>query len=221
MRRFLSTVLALYIATQLLVASTEINPKLFTENRRIRTVFLLHPTAQMTALGAFKDDIKEKEAGPIADAVEVLVSGALKKRGWNVIDVASFNQALGNKEELKYLIEYLRSTHQKLVGEFRPKDVTRGRYTLGSRVAAIGSQSRADVLVLVNADATRTTAAGKAVPYVITGGLYGVVGLGTTAILDLLLKYKMPLDISIVDAQTGEILSYSRTVRKKKDTRGT
>jgi hypothetical protein len=229
MRRFLLIVLSLSVATQTLVASTKINPKLSKGKSRVRTVVLLAPTAQMTAVGLFKDDIKEKESEALAVAIGILMSDTLKKRGWTVIDAASTDSLPKDSQELKYLMDYLRASHQKLVGQFRPGDVVKGRYTMGDRVRALSAQMQSDVLVLVHGDGRRLTKVAKLAPWVeygatttaVSGVAMTAAGLGGAALgtvfHNMLFKYRVPLSISLVDSNTGEILFYSETVAKEEN----
>jgi hypothetical protein len=206
MRRLVSLILILATAALGLYAKTYVHPKLQNKQKTIRSVVLLPPTAQMTAEG-IKSDFKEKESEPLASAVGIVVSNALKKRGWEVNDAAFTSLALQDNEELKYLVGYLRARHQTLVGQIVPKDVSKGRYSLGDGVAALSKRAPADVLVLVHAEGRRFTMAGRVFGVAVLtwiGGLPVLPG----AMVETLEKY-VSLRISLVDSRTGEILCYS------------
>ena len=205
MRRLVSLILILATAALGLYAKTYVHPKLQNKQKTIRSVVLLPPTAQMTAEG-IKSDFKEKESEPLASAVGIVVSNALKKRGWEVNDAAFTSLALQDNEELKYLVGYLRARHQTLVGQIVPKDVSKGRYSLGDGVAALSERAPADVLVLVHAEGKRFTKAGRVFAVAVLTWLWLPVLPG--ALAESLEKY-VSLRISLVDSRTGEILCYS------------
>lgn len=207
MHRLASLPLFLAIAAQSLDAASYLHPKLKNKAKTIGSVTLLPPTAQMTAEGFIRDDIKEKEAEPLASAIAAVMSSALKKRGWEVNDSAFASRALQDKEELRYLVGYLRTRHQTLVGRIKPKDISKGRCSLGDRVAALGAQ--ADVLVLVHGDGHRLTKAGWARQVGFSGAMWGLTGSALAVMFETLEKH-VSLRISLVDSRTGEILCYSK-----------
>jgi hypothetical protein len=166
----------------------------------------------MTAEGAFRNDIKEKEAEPLSAATAIVVSNALKKRGWEINDSAFTNQALQGKEELKYLVGYIRARHQTLVRTINGKDVSKGSYSLGDRVVGMRAQAPADALVLVHADGHRLTKTAWVVSVAAWGALSGLTGASLEAMFNLLEKH-VSLQISLVDSRTGEVLWYSEVSR--------
>jgi hypothetical protein len=160
----------------------------------------------MVAQGFRRSDFKEKEAEQLALALAAIVSNALKKRGWDVNDSAWTDQALQGNEELKYLVGYLRARHERLVWQIKPKDVPKGRYSLGERVAALSAQVPTDVLVLVHGDGHRFTT-GAIIGATAVGAV--LTGLGAVAFPPEMGK-RVSLRISLVDSHTGEILCFSK-----------
>lgn len=179
-------------------AQTYMNPKLVSKEKTIGSVALLPPTAQMKAIGVIREDIKEKEAEPLASRVGILMSNTLKKRGWAVNDTLFADRAVQEKEDLKNPVGFLCFRHQTFVEQIRPKDVAKGGCLLSNRVAALGAKIPVDAFVLVHADGKRITTASWLVTPV------------ESLVLDALEK-DVILRISLVDSQTGEILSYSET----------
>jgi hypothetical protein len=80
----------------------------------------------------------------------------------------------------------------------KPKDVAKGRFTLGDDIVGVIS-SAADALVIVRGRGMVSTK-GKAF---LTGGLAGMMFAP---------KGTLQCDIAIVDARTGDILFFSRSV---------
>jgi ethanolamine utilization microcompartment shell protein EutS len=198
---------SLVMMAQDIPAQTYMHPKLVSREKTISSVALLPPTAQMRAFGFIGYDFKEKEAEQLASALAGVVSSALKKRGWQVNDSAFVGEALQSNEELRYLVGYLRARYQLLVDQIKPKDVSKGRYSLGERVAALNSQAPTDALVLVHADAERQTKAGTVAWTPILVWMGGPA-LAATAIA--IRSTDVSLRISLVDSHTGEILCFTK-----------
>ena len=185
-------------------AQTYMNPKLVSKEKTIGSVALLPPTAQMIAIGVIREDIKEKEAEPLASRVGILMSNTLKKRGWAVNDTLFADRAVQEKEDLKYLVGFLCFRHRTFLEQIRPKDVTKGGCLLSNRVGALGAKIPVDAFVLVHADGQRITKASWLVTPV------------ESLTIDALEK-DVILRISLVDSQTGEILSFSKTSSREAD----
>jgi len=204
-RQLASLAFFLVITAQGLHAQCYLHPKLSSGEKTIRSVALLPPTAQMKAQGPRRYDFKEKEAEQLASALAGVVSNALKKRGWDVNDSAFNSQALQDKEELRYLVGYLRARHVMLVQQTKPKDVLKGRYSVRERVAALSAHAPTDVLVLVHGDVERFTTGGVIAATAVGSILYGLGG----AITPFFLTGKdVSLRISLVDSHSGEILCF-------------
>jgi hypothetical protein len=160
----------------------------------------------MTAEGFRRSDFKEKEAEQLASALAGVVSSALKKRGWDVDDSSFTSQALQDKEELRWLVGNLRARHEMLVRQIKPKDVPKGRYSLGERVASVSAWGTTDVLVLVHGEGHRVTTGG------VVGGTARMVVLSgpveAVVMAVVLTGRDVSLRMSLVDSHTGEILCF-------------
>jgi len=221
------------VASQNLDAATQLPPKLASKEKVIRSVALLPPTAQMKAVVVVRRDIKEKEGEHLASVIGTLVSAALKKRGWEVNDTAFSRQATQDKEDVKYLVDDLCARHQILTGQIWMQDAAKRRSSLGDRVAKLGARVPVDALVLVHADGERFTEARQDVLAAGVGALEGardgirgtraatMAGASMDRPTDFELdeyirsgaeKY-VSLRISLVDPQTGDVLSYSTVPR--------
>jgi hypothetical protein len=203
-RQFAMCAIFLAVVTQGLLAQTYMHPRLASREKTIRSVALLPPTAQMVAEGAFRDDIKEKEAEPLIALVGTVMSDTLKKHGWTVNDTLFVTSAAQEKENLKNLVGFLCFRHQTIVAQIKPKDVAKGRCSLSNRVAELGAQVPVDAFVLVHADGNRSTIAAW------------ILHPEATLLLKAF-ERDVTLRISLVDSQTGEILSYSKTGIQEKE----
>jgi hypothetical protein len=164
---------------------TNLHRKLKSHEKTIRSVTLLPPTVIRAncrvVLGCV--EAEEEESREIRFDLAGIVSDALRKRGWEVDDHTFSDEALQSEERLRNLVDYLRVRHANLVLQMvnRPKDTSKGRYSLGEEVASLGSAARTDVLVLVHSH------------------LFARWN-----------EKMMSLYFSLVDSHSGEVLCFSR-----------
>jgi hypothetical protein len=215
------------VAVAMLEADTKMHPKLQSKAKVIRSVILMPPTAQMTAHGIIHSDIKEKEGEQLSRAIGVLMSGLLKERGWDLSDMVSFSQAVKEKEDVKYLVDFLCARHQTFLQQLWPQDIAKGRYSLSDKVAILSKQAPVDAFVFVHADGERLTTAAVIAGsawniafdsyFLQTGNLnkydYAVLDIDryrAFAAMFLPIEKNITLKMSLVESSTGDILSYSR-----------
>ena len=158
--------------------------------KTIRSVAVLTPTVASVDMGVmiFRpiNKMMELEFGPLSEEVKsdvaAMISDALRKRGWEVDESTFSAQAVQNEEKLRNLVDYLRARHATLVPQLlnRPKDVSKGRYSLGKEVASLAASAPNDALIFVRSHVF---------------GLYNNF---------------MSLSISLVDSQSGEVLCFSQ-----------
>jgi hypothetical protein len=171
--------LILAVAVQGLDADAFLHPRLAAGTEAIRAVVLLQATAEMKAQGPRRYDFKEKEGELLASAVTPVVSGALKKRGWEVDDRALATQNLADNELVRWQVNAIRERHHALLARIKPKDVRKGRYSLGAGVSTLGSWPQGTVLALVHAEGARRTTGAQTMDWIfvpltaLTGGLTG------------------------------------------------
>jgi hypothetical protein len=196
-------VLLILLCAQLAAAAEYLHPRLKSKQVSIRAVAILPVRIEVEKSGVKGSETMMAESEKIVDGVASLVSRLLKSHGLAVLE-----DALGPVEGSgEVATEERRSTLAALQSRFdavapqlqsKPKDVQKGRFTLGDEVAGLIS-SAADAFVIVRGRGVVSTK-GKAF---LTGGLAGMM---------LAPKGTLQCDIAIVDARTGDILFFSRSV---------
>ena len=160
--------------------------KLKSRETTIRSVTLLPPTIIRAnfRLIAFLE-AEEEESEEARSDIAGIVSDALRKRGWEVNVGAFSSQALQGNERLRNLVDYVRARHLNLLRQMinRPKDVSKGRYSLGEEVASLNAAAPADALVLVRSHSFSRWD-----------------------------QKQMSMSILLVDPHSGEVLCFSRAV---------
>jgi lambda repressor-like predicted transcriptional regulator len=198
--------LVLVIAAQSLHAESYVNRRVKSEHKTIRSVVLLPPTATKPGPWPSRGEVVravmrgrrdlgrgQEEAEGLASEIAGIVANALRKKGWDVNDSVLSSQSLQNNEKLKNLVDYLCARYETLVTQMirRPKDVSKGRYSLGDDVANL-SAPPTDVLVLVYGSCEWAYKGSTAPP------VWGAGGQTKDTFLH----------ISLVDPHTGEVLCY-------------
>ena len=167
-------------------AKTHLHPRLKLKQKTVRRVAFIPPTAEMRIKRLKGANVDESESATLASGIAVVVSDALRMRGWEVDDNVFSDKTLLGKENLKNLVNNLRARHETLVREMahRSKDVNQGRYSLGPEIAALKTETTADVLVFVHGTAIRFPLGG-------------------------ILLSPPVLHITLIDPDNGEVLCYT------------
>jgi hypothetical protein len=136
-----------------------------------------------------------KEADQVAEALPKLVVAALQKKGYTVLDDPFTPQALSENNDLKFALADAQNRYDTLGQQLyqKPKDVKKGRFTLGDEVSRINPDGKADTLVFIRASGNKNTGGRKTF-----GLLIGGVGM----VFDGLF-----VSLSFVDAHSGEVLA--------------
>jgi hypothetical protein len=200
MRRISLIAVCLVVVGQVLAADTFLHPRLADGKEPIRAIVLLPPTATMKAQGPRRFDFKENEAEMLAAGLSVIVARPMQARGWEVDGTTLSPQGIGGQEPLRWLVSELRERHQALTTRIKTGDVRKGRYSLGDRVARLGSWPESTVLALVHAEGTRKTT-GLQIAEWTSMGLFALLGdVGSVT-----------LHLTLVDLRNGDLLCYIRT----------
>ena len=129
-----------------------IHRKIKSREKTIQSVTVLPPTVAREELGWFgKVETEELESEEYVSDPTHIVAEAFRRRGWKVDENALSVQALQKDESLRNLVDYLCSRHVTLVSQIwkRPKDISKGRYSLGEDVAKLAPFAPADALAFV------------------------------------------------------------------------
>ncbi len=136
------------------------------------------------------EPLVERATGALASSV----SAALTKSGLSV-ETPFTEEALKNNNELKYAVADVQRKFDEIAPQLygKPKDVRKGRFSLGDMVAVLNSKGTADALVIIRSDAQKQTK-GRSF---MTGGLVGMALSGSATFVSR---------VVLVDAKNGDIL---------------
>jgi hypothetical protein len=171
-----------------------LHPKLKAKEVNVRTVVVLPSIVKMTKQGVKGAEGMAKEEEEATSALASGVAAALTKSGLSV-ETPFTEEALNNNNELKYALADVQRKFDEIAPQLyrKPKDVRKGRFSLGDMVAVLNSKGSADALVIVRADAQKQTK-GRSF---MTGGLAGMAFSGSATFIT---------HVVLVDAKNGDIL---------------
>ena len=185
----------------LLISSTRVwaqfeHPDLKKGKLAIKSIALL--PANVTIL---KSGVKaNEEVLDISRKLEIIVppviAGVLRQHGCTVDDTAFSTDLLGKNPDLKYGVADIQKRFADLYPKLQkhPKDVLKGRFTIGDEVARLNPSGATDALIFV-----------RGTGHVTTGGKRWLGGTGSLIDTD-----SARYDIAVVDARTGVVLYYVR-----------
>jgi hypothetical protein len=208
MRKFLAFLISLLVAG-ISTAHAEIilNRKISSGEMKIRNLILLPPTAykprkfdatelkQIVIRNPLSTKVREREEErdeTLGRRIGDFIPDVLRKSGWQINDSDFSSQSLQGNIKMSTLVDSLLATHEVLVRQIRrrPKDIKKGRYSLGKDIANLNLPSDTDAVAFVYGSQT-------------------IYGRGEGKWIDLY--------ISFADAQTGEILCYFHTTGPLKE----
>lgn len=174
------------------------HPDLKAGKAKLQSVLILAPQVSLEKSGFKSTDAMMEEAQKIEDALPAVVGGVLKEHGCNVASNPFTREALNNDTDLKYNLADLQKQFDTLDVQLekKPKDVRKGRFTMGDAVNKVNPGGTADVLVFTRGIGQITTT-GKKLFSAIAG-----VGGGASFLY---------LKIGVIDARAGTVLYYGRT----------
>ncbi|MCI0624306.1 MAG: mannose-6-phosphate isomerase [Acidobacteria bacterium] len=138
------------------------------------------------------------EAQQVEAALPGIIANVLQQSGCQVLPDPFTSASLEQNTELRYALADLQSQFDKLSEQFqkKPKDVRKGRFTLGDEVLKLNPGS-ADALIFVRANGYLSTGGKKVFAALVGGpGLYENVFVS----------------IAVVDARTGALLYLGRSL---------
>ncbi len=192
----LAGVLLLIALPATLVAQYQ-QPDLRSGKKLVKNILILPPEASLVKSGMKGSEPMVAESQTLETGLTSIVRQTLSDKGCNILPDAFDPAALNDNPDLKYALSDLQTRYDKLqvLLTKKPKDVRTGRFTLGDAVANFSLGAPADGLVFVRAKGVVPTTGLKT--FVV------FTGMGVT-------YSRVSLDISVVDAQTGEILYFAK-----------
>ena len=171
-----------------------LHPKLKAKEVNIQKVVVLPSIVTMTKQGVRGAEGMSKEEDEAANGLDSRVSADLTSSGLAV--EAPFTEgALKGNDELKYALADVQKKFDELAPKLykKPKDVRKGRFSLGDMVAVLNSKGNADALVIIRSQGVKVTK-GKGM---LTGGLVGLAASKNAT---------FTTDVVLVDAKNGDVL---------------
>jgi hypothetical protein len=164
----------------------------------VRKVLVLPPHVNVTKSGMKGNESLIPESRIVEGALPAIISEAMQSKGCTVLDNLFAPDALEKNQDLKFALADVQDRFDALhkhISE-KPKDVRKGRFTMGDEVANFNPGAAADALVFVRASGIVNTG-GKKV-------LGAIAGVNETDYI--------VVDIAIVDSQSGAVLYYGWSV---------
>jgi hypothetical protein len=160
----------------------------------VHKVLILPPHVNVTKSGMKGNESLIPESRTIEGALPGIIAEAMQAKGCSVLDNLFAPEALEKNQDLKFAVADIQDRFDALhkhISE-KPKDVRKGRFTMGDEVANFNPGAAADALVFVRASGVVNTGGKK-----VLGAIAGVNEA------DYIL-----VDIAIVDSQSGAVLYY-------------
>jgi hypothetical protein len=195
MRRNWSVLLGVLAFAQAAGASEYLHPNLTSKTVSLRRLALMPAHVEIAKSGVKGNEQMMKESEAVANEINAVVKKVLSNRGFTVLDdPISASDASGSSdgaEEERATITVLQTRFDSLAAQLlsKPKDVTKGRYSMGDEVAGMASET-ADAVVFVRGMGGVPTAG----LVMLTGGI----------------RSQLLCDVAVVDARTGDILFVAR-----------
>jgi len=173
------------------------NPDLKSGKAVIRKVLILPPTASVTKAGMKGTDSLVAESRIVENALPGIIAEAMRSKSCTIVDGAFTTEALDKNQELKSAVADIQSHFDSLRHHLddKPKDVRKGRFTMGDEVTNFNLGAAADALVFVRAGGVVHTTGAK-----VLGAIAGV------SENDFII-----VNIAVVDSQNGAVLYYGRS----------
>jgi hypothetical protein len=197
MRRISIAVLLAFLSTAFL--STPVwaqfeHPDLKSGKAVVKNVVILPPNVKIVKNGVKAVEEMTEESRALEVAVSPLIVGGLNSRHCEVNDKAFSGEALEKDADLKYAVADLQKKFDEMLPQLerKPKDIRKGRFTLGDDVAKLNPGGTADALVFVRGHGQ-----------VVTGGKAFLTAMARTYTGSFAIY-----QIAVVDARTGAILYF-------------
>jgi hypothetical protein len=178
-------------------AAEYLSPKFIPKEHPVRKVVLLPAQVRLTKSGIKGKEGMAKESDVFAEHLTSLIGKQLEARGVQVALIPFAEQAIDKNEELRATLTRLQNKYDTLAVQLhaKPKDVSKGRYSLGDEVATLRPGADADAIVFVRG--TGTVQAGKKPPAWASGAALSF-GKGSDVIRTF---------VSIVSSNSGDVLA--------------
>ena len=170
------------------------HPDLKSGKSVVKSAVILPPNVKIIKSGVKSNEEMIEESRLIENALAPLITSVLQERHCTVNDKTFAGDTLDKDADLKYAVADLQKRFDEMFPQMqrKPKDVRKGRFTLGDEVARLNPGGATDALVFVRGFGQVSTG-GK----VFLSALAGAAAYNATA-----------YHIVVVDARTGVVLYY-------------
>ena len=197
MRRISIAALLVFLSTAFLSTSVWAqfeHPDLKSGKAVVKNVVILPPNVRIVKNGVKAVEEMTAESRALELALEPLIAGGLNSRHCDVNDKAFSNDALEKDSDLKYAVADLQKKFDEMLPQLerKPKDIRKGRFTLGDDVAKLNPGGTADALVFVRGHGQ-----------IVTGGKAFLTAMAHTYTGSFAVY-----QIAVVDARTGAVLYF-------------
>jgi len=176
------------------VESAFLHPKLKAKEVSVKRVVMVPPVVILSKQGVKGKEEMGKEEEEANSTLASGVAAALIHSGL-AVESPFTEDYLKDNNEVRYAVADVQRKFDEIAPQLfkKPKDVRKGRFSLGDQVAVLNSKGNADALVVVRSQGVKETK-GKSF---MTGGLVGMALSGNAT-------YRS--HVALVDAKTGDIL---------------
>jgi len=191
-------------------AKQYLHPALKSKKRVVRSVLILPPQVEVHRISMKGSESLIREAGELADRLARLIASHLKDRQIATVPDPFSESALKHGEGLQETLTRIQRKYDMLAVQLhkRPKDVRKGRFSLGDEISTLPASASYDAVVFVRAVGRLPTAgitAAGAARDILTSVITGFPESSGT--VPALQSY-----ISLGDSRTGEILFIAQLV---------
>jgi len=191
-RKPITAILVLFLATTAW-AQFE-HPDLKSGKAAVKNAVIVPPTVRIMKSGVKSNEELIEESRQIENALPPLIADVLQERQCTVNDKVLTADALEKDAELKYAVADLQKRFDEVFPQMqrKPKDIRKGRFTMGDEVAKLNPGGSADALVFVRGFGS-----------VSTGGKLFLSAMAGAAAYSGTVYH-----IVVVDARNGAVLYY-------------
>ena len=175
------------------------HPDLKSGKAVVRTAMILPPSIKIVKSGVKGNETLTEESHQVEIALPPLLTSVLQEHQCSVNDKALASDALAKDTELQYAVADLQKRFDEMFPQLerKPKDVRKGRFTMGDEVAKINPGGTVDALVFV-----------RGFGQVNTGGKVFLSAVAGVSPASGIVYY-----ITVVDARSGAVLYYATAYR--------
>jgi hypothetical protein len=195
--RFILLLFLALLLTQGSAKAQYLHPKLATKKVAVRKVVILPSKVEIVKQGVKGTESMVEESEQVSNAVSELVAQVLQQKNISVLNTPSTDPTSENGTDQKYLLADIQGRYDDLLPKMvkKPKDVKKGRFTLGDEVLNLNVDKSADAIIFIRGQGTKLTK-GKQVFSILNPFSFSFPYVFIT--------------IGIVDAHTGEVLAFAK-----------